>query len=537
MSEASSASGPDLRAGVALADVPDGGVLAGQVDGESVLLYREGERVTAVGATCTHYSGPLAEGVVEGGRVHCPWHHACFSLRTGEVVRAPALNPLPRWEVEVADGRVRVGGKLDTAPYHARQAAPAGGPGRIVVVGFGAAGAAAVEWLLREGWGGRIDVIDPDPDAPYDRPNLSKDYLAGSAPEEWIPLRPPGWYEERGVGVHRAAVTAVDTGNHKVVLDDGAELGYDALLLATGATPVQLPLRAAPGAESVPVPPVHYLRSLADSRSIIAAADGAAGASGGNGGNGAKGGKAVVIGASFIGLEVAASLRARGLEVAVVAPEGLPLERVMGQALGERIMSVHEQHGVQFHPRHTVAALVPGGVVLDDGSRLEADFVVAGVGVRPRLEVALAAGAATERGVLVDARMRTSVPAIWAAGDIARFPDARTGERIRVEHWVVAERQGICAARDIVGRGEDYTDAPFFWSQHYDLPINYVGHAERWDEVRVEGDVAGGDCAVGFRRDGRTLALATIFRDTESLEAEAALEHGTEPGKESHVGA
>ncbi len=516
MSEPAVPSGPDLREGVALAEVPEGGVLLGHVEGDAVLLYREGAQVTAVGGTCTHYSGPLAEGVVEGGQVHCPWHHACFSLRTGEVVRAPALNPLPRWEVEVAGGRVRVGAKVETPPYHERQAAPAGGLGRIVVVGFGAAGSAAVEWLLREGWGGRIDVVDPDADAPYDRPNLSKDYLAGNAPEEWIPLRPAGWYEERGVGIHRSPAAAVDTGKRKVILDDGSELGYDALLLAPGATPVQLPLAPAPGVVAGSVPPVHMLRSLADSRAIIAAAEAA------------KGGKAVVFGASLIGLEVADSQRARGLEVAVVAPEKLPLERVMGRELGERIRSVHEEHGVRFHLGHTVAALVSGGVTLDDGARLDADLVVAGVGVRPRLELATAAGATVERGVVVDARLRTNVPRIWAAGDIARFPDPRTGERIRVEHWVVAQRQGAAAARDMVGRGEDYADAAFFWSQHYDLPINYVGHAESWDETQVAGDTAGGDCAVAFRRDGQTLALATIFRDVESLEAEAAIEHGRE---------
>ena len=519
MSEPAGPGGPDLRVGVALEEVPEGGVLLGHADGDAVLLYREGERVTAVGGTCTHYSGPLAEGVVEGGRVHCPWHHARFSLRTGEVVRTPALNPLPRWEVEVAGGRVRVGAKVEPPPYHEREAGPAGGLGRIVVVGFGAAGSSAVEWLLREGWGGRIDVIDPDPDAPYDRPNLSKDYLAGNAPEEWIPLRPPGWYEERGVGIHRSAAAAVDTGNRRVILEDGRELGYDALLLATGATPVQLPLAPAPGVDAGSVPRVHVLRSLADSRGLIAAAEAA------------NGGKAVVIGASFIGLEVAASLRARGLEVAVVAPESLPLERVMGPELGERIRSVHEEHGVRFHLGHTVAALVSGGVTLDDGVRLDADLVVAGVGVRPRLELATAAGVTIERGVLVDARLRTNVPRIWAAGDIARFPDPRTGEGMRVEHWVVAQRQGAIAARDMVGRGEDYTDAAFFWSQHYDLPINYVGHAEGWDETRVAGDTAGGDCAVAFRRDGQTLALATIFRDVESLEAEDAIEHG----REAHV--
>ena len=510
MAEAGGLSGPELTAGVALLEIPDGGVLVGHVGDEAVLLYREGESVSAVGGTCTHYSGPLGEGRVEGGVVHCPWHHACFSLRTGEALRAPALNPVPRWGVVREGERVRVTEKQATKPYRTREPAAAGGPGRIVVVGFGAAGASAVEWLLRQGWGGRIDVVDPDPAAPYDRPNLSKDYLAGTAPEEWIPLRPAGWYEEHGVVVHRTAARALDAAGRTVALESGEALGYDALLLATGAAPIRLPLGPGDGRGADAGPTVLYLRSLADSRAIVGAAE--------------QSKRAVVIGASFIGLEVAASLRTRRLEVDVVAPEAVPFQRVLGPELGEAIQRLHEEHGVRFHLGRTASRIDEATVVLDDGSALPADMVVVGVGVRPVLELAQAAGLALDRGVVVDERLRTSAPGIWAAGDIARYPDAETGERIRVEHWVVAERQGAAAAADMIGRGDAFRPIPFFWTQHYDVPVNYVGHAEAWDEAAVEGDPAARDCAVAYRKDGRTLAVATIYRDRESLEAEAVLE-------------
>jgi NADPH-dependent 2,4-dienoyl-CoA reductase/sulfur reductase-like enzyme len=294
-----------------------------------------------------------------------------------------------------------------------------------------------------------------------------------------------------------------------VELDDGGTRDYGALLLATGATPVRLGPEVDRGGAAV-----HYLRSLRDSRAIIAAAR--------------EGGRAVVIGASFIGLEVAASLRARKLEVDVVAPDRRPLERVMGPELGDFIRSLHEEHGVRFHLERKPAAIDGAGVTLDSGERLPADLVVAGIGVRPNLELAQAAGLDLDRGISVNERLETSAPGIYAAGDIARWPDPHTGERIRVEHWVVAQRQGQTAAYNMLGLGRRFDAVPFFWSQHYDVSINYVGHAERWDVLDLDGDPSARDCAVWFRRGDRTYAVAPIFRDQASLETEAALERGRE---------
>jgi NADPH-dependent 2,4-dienoyl-CoA reductase/sulfur reductase-like enzyme/nitrite reductase/ring-hydroxylating ferredoxin subunit len=508
MSEDAAPAGPDLESGIPIGEIPDGGVLAGHAGGKAVLLVRQGAEWFAIGAVCSHYSGPLPEGLVVGDTVRCPWHHACFSLRTGEALRPPALNDLTCWQVEQRAGRVYVTGK-PPKPKEGRRGAKRGSPhpDSVVIIGAGAAGDCAAETLRREGYEGRLTLYDPDPDAPYDRPNLSKDYLAGTASEDWIPLHPPEFYRDRGIDiVHDRRVAAIDPKARRIRLDDGGTLGFGALLLATGSTPIRLPTEMERGK-----PAVHYLRSFADSKAIIAAAG--------------KAKRVVILGASFIGLEVAASLRARELEVHVVAPDPRPLDRVMGPDLGDFIRRLHEERGVNFHLTQK-ASRIDGGVVrLENGASLPADLVVAGIGVRPNVELAVRAGLSVDRGVVVDERLQTSAPGVYAAGDIARWPDPHTGERIRVEHWVVAQRQGQAAARSILGESDRFRAVPFFWSQHYDVPINYVGHAERWDSIDVEGSIETKDCAVRFVRGGRTLAVATIYRDRQSLEAEVEMEH------------
>jgi NADPH-dependent 2,4-dienoyl-CoA reductase/sulfur reductase-like enzyme/nitrite reductase/ring-hydroxylating ferredoxin subunit len=496
--------GPDLAEGVALRDLAHGKMLVGHAGGEAVLLARQGDDVFAVGATCTHYSGPLGEGLLVDGTVRCPWHHACFDLRSGAPLRAPALNPIACYEVKVEDGRVRVGARK---PEPKAPASPAAAPGRIVIVGAGAAGHAAAETLRREGYGGELVMIGADSAPPVDRPNLSKDYLAGNAPEEWLPLRPPEFFAEHGIELELGArVASIDTGRKQATFHDGRSQSYDKLLLATGAEPVKLDL---PGGT---LPHVYYLRTLADCRAIIAAAQTAR--------------RAVVIGSSFIGLEVAASLRARKLEVAVVGPDDVPLGKVMGPELGGFIRKVHEEHGVSFHLGTRPQSIDAQSVTLESGERLTADLVVIGVGVRPAVSLAEKAGLKTDRGVVVNEYLETSAPGVFAAGDIARWPDPHSGESIRVEHWVVAERQGQTAARNMLGRREQFAAVPFFWSAHYDVGINYVGHASKWDRLEIEGSFDERNAAVCFIAGGKPVALATIYRDQQSLEFERNLEAG-----------
>lgn len=504
------ATGPDLTGGVSSARLLEGRSIVGRVGEDSVLLARSGGRCFAIGATCSHYGGPLGEGLVIDGTVRCPWHHAAFRLDTGEPERPPALDPLPCWRVEESGGTIRVLGREDhpRAPA-ARRAAST--PDSVLIIGAGAAGIEAAVTLRHEGYQGRLTMVDGDPDAPVDRPNLSKDYLAGTAQEEWVTLRSADFFRDNEIHFERAhGVTELDVRGRRARLDDGRDLPYDAMLLATGASPIRLPL---PNSAHLPL---FTLRTLADSRAIISAAQEAG-----------AGARVVVLGASFIGLEVAASLRARGLEVHVVAPETRPLERVLGPQLGNLIHGVHVEHGVVFHLGEKPRELADGAVILESGERVSAAFVVAGVGVRPNVELAEQAGLALERGVLVDHELRTSAPGVFAAGDVARYPDARTGDRIRVEHWVAAQRQGQTAARNMLGAGERFTAVPFFWSAHFDLSVTYVGHAERWDAIEIAGSLEQRDGEVRYVAGGRALAVATVGRDLANLEAEVAMEHET----------
>jgi len=494
--------GPDFEKGCKIDQVADGEMLLGHAFDEQVLVARRGDELFAIGATCTHYGGPLAKGLLVDCTVRCPWHHARFDLRTGEAIAAPALNNVACYKIDKREAQFFVASKIDEKPVRKPKSSPAS----VVIVGAGAAGGAAAEMLRREGYDGPVRLIGADEFLPYDRPNLSKDYLAGTASEEWIPLRSADFYREQKIDTFtNTSVTAIDPQEKKVTLTDGRSLGYGALLLATGAEPVRL---AIPGGD---LPHVYYLRTLTDSRRIIDKAKSSK--------------RAVVIGASFIGLEVAWSLRERKLEVAVVGKGSLPLEKVLGGELGTVIRETHEANGVKFHLGRKPAAIQDRHVELDDGTKLDCDLVVVGIGVRPNTAIAKQAGIATDNGVLVDEFLKTNVPGIFAAGDIARWPDPRAG-RIRVEHWVVAQRQGQTAARNILGANEPFNLPPFFWSNHFDLHIHYVGHGGGDDRGTISGNVKAKDASVIFRAGENVTAIASIGRDLENLKAEVALERG-----------
>ena len=510
--------GPDLSRGIEISSVSPGELIAGHAFGEPILLVHVEPNWFAVGGKCTHYGATLAEGALVSETIRCPWHHACFDLRNGAAIRAPALNDLPSYTVVLENNLVRVTGKRDPIRAHSDDHPngkrtpgkvlldenPAVGPRSVFIVGASAAGIACAEMLRREAYRGPITLADIDPDAPYDRPNLSKDYLAGNAPEEWLPLHPTDFFEEQKIRILSGVeALEINTTAKTVRLSDGSAREYGALLIATGASPIRLDI---PGSDRI-----RYLRTLADCRAMISALGAAR--------------TAVVIGASFIGLEVAASLVTRGLEVHVVGPEALPLQRVLGTELGQLIQSVHEERGVSFHFGRTTRAIEDKLVVLDDGTRLDADIVIAGVGVRPNLDLAERAGLLLDNGIAVNEFLETSATDVFAAGDVARWPDAYSDSRLRVEHWVVAERHGQVVARNMLGHRERFDDIPFFWSAHYDnLSIRYSGHVERWDETRIDGDLAKRDCAVSYMVNGKRRAMATINRDRQNLLAEVEME-------------
>ena len=506
MGGAASASGPDFSQGIGLGEIPAEGTIAGRVGNEPVLLSRLDGELYAIGATCTHYGGSLGEGLALGTSVRCPLHHACFDLRTGAVLRAPALDPVDRWLVEVDGDRAFVRSRIEH--QHAQTPSVGEDLQNVVIVGGGAAGLACAHELRTLGFGGKVTILSADKDPPCDRPNLSKNYLAGTAQEDWLWLRSADWYAENRIDLQLATeVARIDPDRRVVRCASDVELPFDRLLIATGAEPNRLQV---PGFDR---PGVHTLRSVSDAKAIrdLARPDS----------------RVVVVGASFIGLEAAAALRQRGVSVDVVSVEEVPLEHVFGRELGEQIQALHESKGVRFHLSSVVAGFDGKAVVLADGHSIPADFVVVGIGVRPRAKLAEAAGAKVENGVIVDAFLETSLPGVYAAGDIAAFPDPMTGERVRVEHWVVAERQGQVAAANMMGQRRPFDSAPFFWTEQYGVAIRYVGRASGWDAVTCEGDFDAGSLTARYFVEGRHRATATIGRDRDNLEDELELERGS----------
>lgn len=504
MGDAPAASGPDFAQGVRLTEIPLRGMLAGRVGDEPVLLSRFDGELLAVGGACTHYGTALAGGLVEGDTVRCPLHHACFSLRTGAALRAPAFDSLARWRVEVEGPFVYVREK-EIEAARPPWTAPPRDVRAIVIIGGGAAAFACADELRRLGYAGTLTLVSADADPPCDRPNLSKDYLAGTAPAEWIPLRDQSYYHAAAIDLRLGSeIVAIDTRSHTAFARDGEGFRYDRLLLATGAEPVRL---ATPGFD---LANVHALRSVADARAIVARA--------------LPGARAAIIGSSFIGLEAAAALRARGIEISVVSMETVPFERLFGSEVGMFLQRLHEANGVRFHFGRTAGSYDGQRLRLDNGETVEADFLILGVGVRPRTALAASAHIAVGDGVLVDPCLETSIAGIYAAGDIAAYPGPLLGRPVRIEHWVTAQRQGQAVAANMLGAGTVFAAVPFFWTEQYGVALRYVGRAPEWDDIRIDGDVAGGDFIARYYRQGEHCASASVGRDLESLEDERALE-------------
>lgn len=510
---------PDFRLPTPLDRIPEGGMLSGQVDGAPVLLLRRGALCFAVGGTCPHYGAPLSEGLLSGDTLHCPHHHACFDVRTGRPQRGPALTPLPRYRVERHLDTVCVVGEplaeVTARPPYIAEGRPA--PARIVIVGTGAGGVAAAFALRSAGYAGQLTLIGDESVAPYDRPTLSKGYLAGTASGDWLPLQPDTAYVEREIRLMLGTpVTRIDTATGAVWLADGRTFPFDRLLIAPGAVAVRPEL---PGLDQSRVITLRRLADVDRLRDLTAAA-----------------GHAVVIGAGFLGLEAAASLRARGLAVDVVTPDAVPLQKVLGAELGRRVQRLHEEHGVRMHLGRSVTEIGQREVMLDDRIMLPADLVVVATGVRPDTRLAERAGLALDRGIRVDRYLETSHPGIFAAGDAVRWPDPRSGEYAGCGHWSLAMRMGETAACNMLGALSAFDAVPFFWSEHYDLRINCSGSTDRYDRIEVRGGLPNDQWEQRYWCGDRLVAVATINRDHASLEAELALERQLAPAHAARLG-
>jgi NADPH-dependent 2,4-dienoyl-CoA reductase/sulfur reductase-like enzyme/nitrite reductase/ring-hydroxylating ferredoxin subunit len=484
-----------------------------------VLLARAKGNYYAVGATCPHYGAPLAEGALCGERLICPWHHASFDVTTGDLLEPPALDALSRYGVRVDGGRVFVslpdGAEDRRVPPMAER--DDGRDGRVfVILGGGAAGYMAAQTLREEGFQGRVLMVTREDRLPYDRPNLSKDYLQGHAEPEWMPLRPDEFFAEHDIEVMRGReVTRVDAAARAITFSDGDTLQYDALLVATGGAPRKLPN------QPDVAPNVFLLRSYADSDAIIAAA--------------APSARAVVIGASFIAMEVSSSLIERGCSVTVVAPQAVPFQMTLGTEIGEMFRRMHESHGVSFRLGASVARFEGASrieaVTLGNGERLEADLVVVGVGVKPVTEFLEGVELAKDGGIVVDERLRAA-DGLYAAGDVANFPSAMSGlagERQRIEHWRTALQQGRVAARNMAGKETRYDSVPFFWTRQFDVSLGYVGHAEKWDEILFHGDLSAQNFLAFYVKGDRVLAVAAMNRDREMAALEGLMREGRTP--------
>lgn len=499
--------GPDLSSGIRVSDLPKGALIGGTIDGEPVVLANDGLRICAFAGKCTHLGAPLKDGILVQGQLRCPWHHARFSLETGEAIGAPAFMPLDAFQVDRRGDRLFVAKAVSASGAIPKTS---GSIPAIVIVGGGAAGFACAELLSRSGFGASVTIVSDDPDPPYDRTFCSKQYLIGLSSRNESFLKGANFPSEDGAVLKISQrVIALHLESKQVELDNGERIAFDSLVLATGAEPRR------PETPGFDRPNVHLLRTLRDAEAIIAEAS--------------KGKKAAVIGASFIGLEVAASLRQRDVAVDVVASDEIPLEKILGAAVGTMIRGVDEAKGVRFHLGRKPLRFDGRTLELDDGSTLNVDFIVVGLGVTPRIKLAETADLTIASkddggGVVVNERLETSAPNVYAVGDIANYPDRYVKRSIRVEHWVHAQRQGQHVARVLMGRATGYADLPFFWSAHFDTGLLYLGHADQPKEPSVEGSIEEQDFVARYSSNSGDRAVATCNQDKAALEIEAGWE-------------
>jgi NADPH-dependent 2,4-dienoyl-CoA reductase/sulfur reductase-like enzyme/nitrite reductase/ring-hydroxylating ferredoxin subunit len=479
---------------------------------DRVLVHRSGDAFTASLAECTHHGGALDEGMLVNHVLTCPWHSSRFNLRAGSCESPPALHDLFQFNIKTKDGMLLLKRKKhEDVSLHLRRES-----GTYLIIGNGAAGLAAAVTLRREGFDGRLIIITAEMYMPYDRPRLSKDYLSDESGRNSIFLPFEDYFRQTRIELLMGRqVAQVDPEERQIVFMDGDYLLYDKLLIATGGIP-RTPV--IPGTD---LKNFFLLRSIRDADSIAASVKSAK--------------SALIIGAGFIGLEIAAVLREQGLEVYLVAPEKVPLADVFGKRIGERIRNLHEERGVHFHLGRSVIALRGEDSVkwaeLSDESTLEVDMVVAGIGIVPAVHFLEDAGIVDHGAIPVDEQMCTSAERIYAAGDIVQVQDLITGGRRRVEHWTEAMQQGRHAARCMMGSVEPYREIPFFWTKQYDTLIRFAGYIPKVKKVVYRGDVEKGEFTAAYYRGSGLCAVCCMGRDREFMMLHHMMRDGTTIGK------
>lgn len=465
-----------------------------RVGNTPVLLARTEDTFYALGHFCPHAGAPLSQGLMHDGRIVCPWHMASFAVETGRQCEPPGLDGLTKYltYVEGKDVVVEVpeeASPTQTAPMASYR--PTADGRTFAILGAGIAGQTAAEKLRQEGFEGRIVMITAESELPYRRTALSKGYLQNESADALPTLRPASFFEEHDIEVWRdRPVTQVQPYDHTLTFLDGEVLTYDQLLLATGGKARQLKV---PGAD---LDNIFTLHQAADAASILESVDQAQ--------------RVVLVGSSFISMEAAASLSQQGLEVTVVSPDAVPFEKTLGAAVGARLQALHEDQGVRFCLGHKATQFEGNGVVtavvLDNGDRLSADLVVVGIGIDPATDPIQSVPLHKDGSVLVNANLR-AVEGVFAAGDVARYPDPRTGRKVRIEHWRLAAQHGRVAACNMLGQAVPFKGVPFFWTKQFSMNLHYLGHADTWDDIVIHGDLEGGDFMAFYIASNQILAV------------------------------
>jgi apoptosis-inducing factor 3 len=502
-----------------LSDFPEGKMKAVSIgEDKEILIVNLNDELFALGAHCTHYGAFLEKGILNGDTIICPWHHACFNAKTGALKEPPALDSLPVFEVVIENERVivRVPTELPSNKTPKMKKKDADVEENNVIIGGGAAGYAAAQAMREAGYRGKIIIITQENRTPYDRPNLSKDYLQGAARDEWMPLRPDDFYKDYGIEfMFNMKVEEIKIKVKKIVFEKGEDLSFNKLLIATGGIPKQLNI---PGSN---LKNIFYLRSFSSSDNIIEAA---------------KNSKtAVIIGSSFIGMESAFSLRERDIAVTIVSPDSVPFEKSLGKEVGELLKKQHEESGVRFYLKSSVKNFegkdIVEAVVLESGEKIKTDFVVVGIGVSPATDFIKGIEKTSDGGIKVDKSLWTAQD-IYAAGDIAVFPYWFTEEDIRIEHWRTALQQGRIAGFNMAGKNVELDDVPFFWTQQAGLNIRYVGHANSWDEIIYQGEVSSKEFIAFYIKNKKVIAAAGNNKDTEMAAVHMLMKLGKMPPAE-----